>query len=402
MPKRADILLIDDEEALCRAVEKTLEKQRMVSHWGLDQDVFGLYREGGFIEVQVLMVRQGKLTGNQAYSLQDLEFPDEEIMGSLLTQIYQGHRFIPDEILLPVVLEDGDARQEYLGERKGKSISVLSPRRGDKRRLVQMAMENARQSFSERHDQEKTRGKMLGDLQAQLRLKQYPSRIECFDISMIHGAHAVGSQVTFIDGEPDKEHYRHYRIRTVDPAGGGDDFGMMLEVLKRRFARGKEEASLPDLIVVDGGRGQLSMALAAMAEVGVTNVDVVGLAKMRVQAAPRSADIERSEERIFLPGQSNPLILKRNSNALFLLQRVRDEAHRFAITHHRNLRSRQTFLSALDHIEGIGGARKRALLRTFGSIKRIEAATLEDLLKVPSINEKLAREIIKELQAVAR
>ncbi len=385
-----------------QAVEKTLEKQRMVSHWGLDQDVFGLYREGGFIEVQVLMVRQGKLTGNQAYSLQDLEFPDEEIMGSLLTQFYQGHRFIPDEILLPVVLEDGDARQEYLGERKGKSISVLSPRRGDKRRLVQMAMENARQSFSERHDQEKARGKMLGDLQAQLRLKQYPSRIECFDISMIHGAHAVGSQVTFIDGEPDKEHYRHYRIRTVDPAGGGDDFGMMLEVLKRRFARGKEEASLPDLIVVDGGRGQLSMALAAMAEVGVTNVDVVGLAKMRVRAAPRSADIERTEERIFLPGQSNPLILKRNSNALFLLQRVRDEAHRFAITHHRNLRSRQTFLSALDHIEGIGGARKRALLRTFGSIKRIEAATLEDLLKVPSINEKLAREIIKELQAVAR
>jgi excinuclease ABC subunit C len=385
-----------------QAVEKTLEKQRMVSHWGVDQDVFGLYREGGFIEVQVLFVRQGKLTGNQSYSLQDLEFPDEEIMGSLLTQFYQGHRFIPDEILLPVSLDDGEVREEYLSERKGKSVSVLSPQRGDKRQLVEMAIENARQSFSERHDQEKAREKMLSDLQAHLRLKQHPCRIECFDISMIHGAHAVGSQVTFINGEPDKACYRHYRIRTIDPASGGDDFGMMLEVLKRRFARGKEEAALPDLIVVDGGRGQLSMALAAMAEVGVTGVDVVGLAKMRVQAAPRSAEIERSEERIFLPGQSNPVILKHNSNALFLLQRVRDEAHRFAITHHRKLRSRQTLFSALDRIPGIGGTRKRALLRAFGSIKRIEAATLEELLKVPSINERLAREILDGLRAAAQ
>jgi excinuclease ABC subunit C len=384
-----------------QAVEKTLEKQRMVSHWGVDQDVFGLYREGGFIEVQVLFVRQGKLTGNQSYSLQDLEFPDEEIMGSLLTQFYQGHRFIPDEVLLPVSLDDAAAREEYLGERKGRKIAVANPQRGDKRQLVEMAVENARQSFSERHDQEKAREKMLGDLQSRLRLKQYPYRIECFDISMIHGAHAVGSQVTFINGEPDKAHYRHYRIRTIDPAGGGDDFGMMLEVLKRRFTRGKEEAGLPDLIVVDGGKGQLSMAQAAMAEVGVTGVDVVGLAKMRVQAAPRSAEIERSEERIFLPGQSNPVILKRNSNALFLLQRVRDEAHRFAITHHRKLRSRQTLFSALDHIAGIGGRRKRALLRAFGSVRRIESASLEDLLRVPSINEKLAREIFDRLRATS-
>jgi excinuclease ABC subunit C len=278
----------------------------------------------------------------------------------------------------------------------------LTPQRGDKRQLVEMAAENARQSFSERHDQEKAREMMLGGLQAQLRLKQYPYRIECFDISTIHGTHAVGSQVTFINGEPDKAKYRHYRIRTIDPTSGGDDFGMMLEVLKRRFARGKEEASLPDLIVVDGGRGQLSMALAAMIEVGVSGVDVIGLAKMRVQAAPRRAEIERSEERIFLPNQSNPVILKRNSNALFLLQRVRDEAHRFAITHHRKLRSRQTLFSALDRVPGIGGSRKRALLRAFGSIKRIEAATLEELLKVPSINEKLAREILDGLRAASQ
>jgi len=381
-----------------QAVEKTLEKQRMVSHWGADQDIFGLYREGGFIEVQVLLVRQGKLTGNQSYSLEDLEFPDEEIMAGLLTQFYQGHRFIPDEILLPVGLEDREAREEYLADRKGKKVNILTPQRGDKRQLVEMAAENARQSFFERHDQEKAREKMLQELQSQLRLKTYPHRIECYDISTIHGAHAVGSMVTFINGEPDKTRYRHYRIRSIDPSSGGDDFGMMLEVLKRRFSRGKEEADLPDLVVVDGGKGQLAMALAAMREVGVSGVEAVGLAKMRVQAAARSATIERLEERVFLPGQSNPVILKRNSNALFLLQRVRDEAHRFAITYHKKLRTKQTLYSALDGIPGVGGVRKRALLRAFGSIKRIEEATLEDLLKVPSMNEKIAQDILESLR----
>ncbi|MBI2533450.1 MAG: excinuclease ABC subunit UvrC [Deltaproteobacteria bacterium] len=382
-----------------QAVEKTLEKQRMVSHWGGDQDIFGIYREGGFIEAQVLFVRQGKLTGNQSYSLEDLEFPDEEVMAALLTQFYQGQRFIPDEILLPVALDDAGVREEYFAEQKGKKVAILNPQRGDKRQLVEMAEENARQSFAERHDQEKAREKMLRELQAQLRLKNFPQRIECYDISNIHGAHAVGSLVTFVNGEPDKTRYRHYRIRTIDPASGGDDFGMMLEVLKRRFARGREAADLPDLIVVDGGKGQLAMALAAMAEAGVSGVETVGLAKDRVQAAARSAEIRRSEERVFLPGQSNPVILKRNSNALFLLQRVRDEAHRFAITHHKKLRARQTIYSALDRVPGVGGARKRALLRAFGSVKRIEEATLEDLLKVPSINEKVAHEILESLRS---
>jgi excinuclease ABC subunit C len=380
-----------------QAVEKTLEKQRMVAHWGADQDIFGLYREGGFIEVQVLLVRQGKLTENLSYSLEDLEFPDEEIVASVLTQFYQGPRFVPDEILVPVELEDRDARAEYLSERKGKKIEIICPQRGDKRHLVQMAEENAKQSFGERHDQEKAREKMLRELELNLHLKRYPQRIECFDISTIHGAHAVGSMVTFINGEPDKRFYRHFRIRTIDASSGGDDFGMMLEMLKRRFARGKEDADLPDLIVVDGGRGQLAMALTAMTELGIDGVDAVGLAKMRVQAAARSSEIERSEERVFLPGQSNPVILKRNSNALFLLQRVRDEAHRFAITHHRKLRSRQTLYSALDRIPGVGGARKRALLRAFGSVKRIEAATLEELLQVPLMNQRIAQDILQAL-----
>src|SRR5215469_1146110 len=173
-----------------QAVEKTLEKQRMVAHWGADQDIFGLYREGGFIEVQVLLVRQGKLTDNISYSLEDLEFPDEEIVASVLTQFYQGPRFVPDEILVPVELEDRVARAEYLSERKDKKIEIICPQRGDKRHLLEMAEENAKQSFGERHDQEKAREKMLRELQQNLHLKRYPQRIECFDISTIHGAHA--------------------------------------------------------------------------------------------------------------------------------------------------------------------------------------------------------------------
>ena len=260
-----------------------------------------------------------------------------------------------------------------------------------------MAQENARLSFFERHDQEKAREKMLLELQQKLRLKHYPQRIECYDISNIQGAHAVGSMVTFFNGEPDKEHYRHYRIRTVALDSRGDDFGMMFEVLKRRFSRGVESGDLPDLVVVDGGKGQLGVALAVMKELGVEDLDVIALAKMKVQSSPRSSEVERTEDRVFLPGQSNPVLLRQNANALFLLQRVRDEAHRFAITYHKKLRGKQTFYSLLDQIPGIGGMRKRALLRAFGSVKRIEEATLEDLLKVPSINEKVAQEILRTL-----
>jgi excinuclease ABC subunit C len=382
-----------------QAVEKTLEKQRMVSHWGADQDVFGIYREGGLIEIQVLLIRQGKLTDNQAYSFSDLEFSDAEVMESFLTQFYQGERFIPEEVVLPVEVEDREVREEYLSEKRGRKVTLLCPRRGDKRQLVEMALQNAVQSFRERHDQTRQREGLLVELQQRLRLRRLPRRIECFDISNIHGTNAVGSMVSFCDGQPDRKRYRRYRIRAAATNSGGDDFAMMHEVLKRRLSRGLEENDLPDLVVVDGGKGQLGMAMAAMHQLGVNQIDVIGLAKMRVERAMRSSEVKRSEERVFVPGQSNPIILKRNAAALHLLQQVRDEAHRFAISYHRILRSRSTLTSALDQIAGIGAARKRALLQAFGSVRRLQEASLEDLLKVPSINERTAQTILDVLKS---
>jgi excinuclease ABC subunit C len=379
-----------------RAIERTQERQQVVAHWGEDQDVFGLYREGGFIEAQVLFVRQGKLTGNQAYSFEDFEFCDAEVVEALLTQFYQGDRYVPDEILVPVDLEDAEVRADYLGERKGKRVAVFRPQRGDKARLLEMAAENAAQSFRERQDTGRKHERMSEELQRKLHLRNAPKRIECFDISNIQGRLAVGSMVTFDEGEPDKSRYRRFRIKTVPEA---DDFRMMYEVLKRRFTRAKDEGSYPDLLVVDGGKGQLNVALEVMRELEINEVDAVGLAKDRVARSPQSTEITHSEERVFLPGRKNPVTLKRNSTALFLLQRVRDEAHRFAITYHRQLRSKERLRSVLDSIPGVGSTRRKRLLRHFGSVRRIREASIEALAQVPGISAGLAAQIKNGLPA---
>jgi excinuclease ABC subunit C len=253
-----------------------------------------------------------------------------------------------------------------------------------------MAAENACQSFRERQDAGHNRERMSEELQRQLHLRNAPKRIECFDISNIQGRLAVGSMVTFDEGEPDKNRYRRFRIKTVP---GADDFRMMYEVLTRRFARAKQEGSYPDLLVVDGGKGQLNVALEVLRELEISEVDAVGLAKMRVERDAQSPELTRSEERVFLPGRKNPVILKRNSNALFLLQRVRDEAHRFAITYHRQLRSTERLRSVLDSIPGVGAGRRKRLLRHFGSVRRIREASVEALAQVPGISLALAARI---------
>ncbi len=351
-----------------RAIEKTVERQTVLHHWGSDQDVFGLYREGGSIETIVLLVRGGKLTSTLSWSFQDLEFSDHDVLADLLTQYYSGGRFLPDDVILPVELEDANVRAELLSERRGKKVEVFVPQRGEKVRLLEMAMENARQSFAARRDNEATRERMLEDLRTKLHLRNSPKRIECYDISNLQGSMVVGSQATFDEGEPVKQLYRRYRIRTVS---GQDDFASLYEVLKRRLDRAVREHEYPDLWVIDGGKGQLNVALMVLKEFNLADqIDAIGLAKQHVLNDSRAAAVVKSEERVFLPNRKDPVVLARNSTALFLLVRVRDEAHRFAITYNRELRRRARLRSVLDDVEGIGPVRRRALLRHFGSLRQ--------------------------------
>ena len=398
MNQAADALRFEEAARLrdqIRAMTKTAEKQQVATPLGNDRDVFGLYREGGLIEGQVLFVRGGKLVGNLAYSFTDNEFPDTEVVAEFLSQFYQGGRFIPDEILVPVGLDDADIRAELLSERKGKKVGLLCPQRGAKLRLVEMARENARHSFVEKRRGEEHKEKTLEHLRRALHLQNAPKRIECFDISNTQGNLSVGSMVVFDECEPDKNRYRRFRIKTVE---GADDFGMMYEVLTRRYQRALAEHDLPDLLMVDGGKGQLGVAVTVLQELGITEVDVIGLAKMRTERDPFAEEVAHSSERVFLPGRKNPVVLKPNATALFLLQRIRDEAHRFAITYHRNLRAKERLSSPLEAIAGVGPAKRKALLRHFGSLKRVRAAAPEALGQVAGITPALAEEIHRHLR----
>ena len=378
-----------------QAIEKTQERQQVVAHWGADQDVFGLYREGGAIEIQVLFVRDGKLVSNQAYAFDDWELPDPEVLEAVLTQFYQATaREVPDEILLPVAISDAPVRAEYLSERRGRKVSIVEPQRGDKLRLIEMAQANARQSFVERRDAAAEGTRQVVELQRRLGLRVPPTRIECVDIATFQGGETVGAVVAFLDGRPWKDGYRRFRIRSVE---GTDDFASVAEVLERRFREGPRRGVLPDLLVIDGGLGQLGAARAVLERVGLESMPVIGLAKERVARDPVAREIQRRPERVFLPGRKNPVILRSNSTALFLLQRVRDEAHRFANTYHRALRKRARLTSMLDAVEGVGPGRRRALLRHFGSMRQVREASIDQLTQVPGISAALAGRIKEQL-----
>ncbi len=402
MKAHADRLEFEDAARMrdrVRAIEKTVERQTVLHHWGIDQDVFGLYREGGFIEAIVLMVRGGKLTSTHSWDFQDLEFADQDLLADLLTQYYSGPRNLPDEVITPVALEDAEVRAELLTERRGKKVEFIVPQRGEKVRLLEMAMENARQSFASRRDNELTREKMLDDVRSKLQLKNTPKRMECYDISNLQGTLVVGSQVTFDEGEPRKDLYRRYRIRSFE---GQDDFASMYEVLKRRLERAVREKEYPDLWVIDGGKGQLNVAVEVLKEAGLLDqIDVVSLAKQHVLNAGRDNAVVKSEERVFIPNRKDPIVLPKNSTALFLLVRIRDEAHRFAITYNRELRKRARLRSAIDDIEGIGPVKRRTLLRHFGSLRRIREATVEDIAQVKGMNRDLAGKIRAHLDEMA-
>jgi excinuclease ABC subunit C len=253
-----------------------------------------------------------------------------------------------------------------------------------------MANKNARHTFHNDRDKQRSTEGILEGLQQKLRLKHLPQRIECFDISNIMGTQAVGSMVTFQDGKPDKARYRRFKIKTVQ---GADDYAMMTEVLTRRYKRALEEDDLPDLIMVDGGKGQLNIALSVLWELGIEEPDLVSIAKSRVQGNWKGQIVERTEERIFLPGRKNPVTFPPHSPQILLLQQVRDEAHRFAVSYHKQLRLKESFRSPLDAIPGIGEKRKQQLLTHFGSLKKIQEASLEELARVEGLTRPVAEKV---------
>lgn len=379
-----------------RAIEKTVEKQKVVAPGGGDQDVVGMHREGGEVELTMLFVRQGKLVDRRNFTI-DWKLDAEELLSGFLQQFYDRDLLVPEQLLLPLLPEDATALTEWLTDRRGSKVEVLAPQRGTKRALVELAERNAREAFRERGSRREAREGVLRDIRERLHLVRLPRRMECFDISNVQGRQSVGSMVVAIDGEPVRAEYRQFRIREVT---GADDYASLYEVLQRRLRRGQKENSLPDFILIDGGRGQLGVAVRVLAELGLSDtVDCAGIAKSRVISNVRGRALERSEERFFLPGRKNPVLLRQGSPALFMLERLRDEAHRFAITQHRKLRNKTTLGSTLETIAGVGPTRRKQLLRHFGSLKRIRAATLEDLLAVPGLPATVAREIIRHFTA---
>lgn len=378
-----------------RAIEETIEKQNVVAAGGVDQDVIGLHREGGEVEVVVLFIREGKMIDRRSYNL-EWRLDEEELLSSFLQEFYGRDVFIPDRVLLPLAIEDTEILADWLSDRKGKKVAISRPERGVSRQLVGMAEKNAVESFRERGSRREARQDVLRDIETRLHLSRFPHRIECFDISNVQGSYSVGSMAVLTDGEPDKAAYRHFRIRTV---AGADDFASLYEILKRRLTRGVEEGLLPDLILVDGGKGQLAVLRAVQETLGLTEtVDAAGIAKSRVRINVRGKGVERSEERLFLPGRKNPVILRQGSPALFMLERLRDEAHRFAIAHHRKLRNSSTLHSVLEDVPGIGQQRRKSLLRHFGSLKKVKEATLPELEAVPGLPQTAARLIYETFQ----
>jgi excinuclease ABC subunit C len=385
------------------AIEKVVEKQKVISSDYVDSDVIAMARSNGEACVQVFFIRSGKLIGREYFLLQGAEdAPDANVMSGFIKQFYDQASMVPSQVLLPHEIEEAHIIKQWLGSRRtGESFEILIPHDGQQRDLIQMAAENAAetlQALQARWQAEKHRQtEALAELQAALNLQSPPNRIECYDISNTQGTAAVGSMVVFEQGVPSKKYYRRFNIRSVT---GPDDFASMEEVLQRRFNRwhsaqemgdqpGKKPdpsfSMLPDLLIVDGGKGQLSRAVAVLEKYNLLEqVPVAGLAKQN--------------EELFVPAQTQPVRLPNGSQGLFLIQRVRDEAHRFAITGHRKRRTKSGLASRLDTVAGVGPARRKALLGKFGSIQKIQAASIDELSAIPGISENLAHQIKNQLE----
>jgi len=378
------------------ALQRSLERQSVVLADTIDRDVLGLALGEHRASVQVFLVRGGRLVGRESYPLHAPEDASEQdVLSAFLTQYYAHASSVPREILLPHPIEESDRLEAWLTGRRGRRVHVRVPQRGEKRRLVEMANDNARFAMKGARRDETVRKEAtaaLIELVDALSLSTFPQRIEAYDISNTQGGDATGSMVVFEGGRPRRDAYRRFRIQRAE---GPDDYAMMAEVLIRRFRRGLAEisapstrsgkfAELPDLLLVDGGKGQLNVAIEVLKTANIEGIEAIGLAK-------------RHEE-VFRPGLSEPILLDAGSQALLLLRHIRDEAHRFAVSYHRKLRAKRSLASVLDEIHGVGPRRKSSLIQAFGSVARIEHASAEEIAERAHVPKELARRILSHLR----
>jgi excinuclease ABC subunit C len=381
-----------------QSIEKIADRQKVLTHSRDDHDIIAYARRGGEVYVEVAYVRNGKMVGHDGHPLDGAgEATEAELLRGFVLQYYASATHVPRTVILPGPLDEMELMTGWLSQRRSGPVTIEVPQRGRKRALVSQLAETAAQELEQlriQADYDKSRTEpMLAALAEALDLETPPKRIECYDISNIQGDSAVGAMVVFEDGRPRNDHYRHFKIKFVP---GPNDFAMLQEVLRRRLerlesAQRREDADIvgdrsftsrPDLILIDGGKGQLSAALEVLESVGYADIPTFALAKER--------------EEIFAPGRAEPIVQEKNSPGMFLVQRIRDEAHRFAITHHRKVRSRKALTSPLDSVEGIGPTRKRALLRHFGSVQAIREAPVEDIVAL-GVPERLARRLKETL-----
>src|SRR6187549_306140 len=378
-----------------RSIERTMESQKMAAFARTELDLAALARKDDQAAVQLFVVRNGKMLGRDVFFLDaPRDTADDEVLESFLQQYYARATSVPREVLVPRSLADTADLEAFLTLKRGSIVRLRTPQRGEKRELLELAVRNAQEALAREAarwlaDEGRTLG-ALQELAGALNLPGPPMRIECYDISNFQGAQSVGSMVVFEEGRPRTGEYRRFRIRTVE---GSNDFASHQEVLRRRFSRAKsgEEGieeerrwSMPDLVIIDGGKGQVAAAKEVLDELGLHDLPLAGLAKER--------------EELFLPGASVPIVLPKTSPALYLVQRLRDEAHRFAITYHRSLRDKRTVRSAFDDLPGVGPKRKRELLKVFGSIKRVREAPVDQIASVPGISRALAERIKATLE----
>lgn len=375
-----------------RAVEATQQKQRVSEVALVDQDAFGYFRQADKVEVAVLLVRRGRVVNVRTFALKDVQIPDDELIASFVGEYYRRGSYVPHEILVPVQIEAAEGLAQVLSEQRGDRAELLFPQRGKKARLLRMATENAAHAFREKARASEDAHARLLQMKERLGLPQLPERIECIDVSHTGGSETVAAIVAFAQGVPDRKRYRSFHVRNVQ---GGDDYAAMHEVLVRRFRRAQSESpgwELPDLLLVDGGKGQLAIAQRALAEIGIASLSIAALAKEKPNALG-----EQLVDRVYLPGRKNAIEVREGGSALQILAHARDEAHRVSNALRVKLGKKRKLRSGLDAIEGVGHKTRALLLRRLGSLRSVQEAELEQLVAAGA-TRKQAEAIYKHLR----